>query len=247
MKTVFVKTALSIGLIGMLFVGLCSCNNKIADDSMTKKASYREVEFVDMSTIHGVAMVVAPITHKIDNHISRSEMQDTTNTAITKDDLELLETEMQPFVEVGEAVRDNLVEAECVEDYDFNVDECLTAEEKAVLNDMTDAELAAFGFALSVAYEKEALEKLDYEPGYQVSYTSQKLIHCLMVATGIDDIATLFKSGIELGCVSGIVKGTQGLITAATAKKIAFALIKRYAGYVGVAYMIYDFGICMSE
>ncbi len=31
MKTVFGKTALSIGLIGMLFVGLCSCNNKIAD------------------------------------------------------------------------------------------------------------------------------------------------------------------------------------------------------------------------
>jgi len=68
-------------------------------------------------------------------------------------------------------------------------------------------------------------------------YDWRDVQHCIWSATGLEAITGLY----------GYVDGTVSLITAKTAFSMARAFIGRTLGWIGVAYAIYDFSVCMKQ
>lgn len=226
---------------------VCSCNNQVMMEQVSLK-SLKDVHFISINDIETTAYSLAPIITKT-NPDYESRAENDSVSQLTPTEIQEVQAQIQPFVEVGTVVRDNIIiasEQSSSVDEGIENDINLTAEEIQMLQAMTDEDLAAFGLAISVAYEEATMENLEFESELMASYTSGKLLNCLGYALGINDIATLFKNGTTTGCIGEVINGSKGLISAKTAKQLAFAIIKRYAGYIGVAWIIYDFGTCMS-
>lgn len=66
-------------------------------------------------------------------------------------------------------------------------------------------------------------------------------LECLSEALGVKDIVSVYKN------VQNIIKGTTALINATTMRQVAFALGKRYLGYIGLAYTLYQYVDCMAS
>lgn len=247
MKTINLMN-LSKGLISVLVsICVCSCSDQVMLEQAPIR-SIKDVQLISFNDIEITAYSLAPIITKT-NPDNETRAEYDSDSQLTPSEVKEVKAQIQPFVEVGAVVRDNIIiasEQPSLNEEGLEQELNLTAEERQVLQDMTDEDLAAFGLAISVAYEQATMDNVHFDSNLMSSYTTDKLLHCLGYATGINDIATIFKTGIDISCVGNVIKGTKGLISATTAKQIAFMLIKRYAGYIGIAWMIYDFGTCMS-
>lgn len=114
----------------------------------------------------------------------------------------------------------------------------LTSLETSLIENMTDDQLAELSFTFNSIYNN-AITIQDVK--------GNKVIDCLLLATGIQDISDVFKDGLGIGCVSNYYNGTKALMTVKGARKLITAFARRTCGWIGVAWMIYDFGDCINR
>lgn len=114
----------------------------------------------------------------------------------------------------------------------------LTPVEIKEIRGMTDMQLADLSFFLNSMYNGAVFTQ---------SIGSKEVVDCLLYATGFDSLSSLFKGGIEIGCISNYYNGTKLLMSAKNARQIIFAFAKRSVGWVGIAWMVYDFGSCIKS
>lgn len=114
----------------------------------------------------------------------------------------------------------------------------LTPEETKSVENMTEGQLTEMAFAFNTFYNNASSTQ---------SVSSNDIVDCLMHATGITDVADLIREGFGITGFKNYYTGTKMLISARSAKQFLKAFAKRTAGWVGVAWMVYDFGDCISS
>jgi len=135
---------------------------------------------------------------------------------------------LQPFAKDGLVIRNQLISQKA--------ELSLTPQDVSELEGMTDSQLAELSFAFMTICNEASAKGVSWGD----------IGDCLMHATGITDLSALIK-GCGIGCVGWYVQGTKTLMTATAAKQIIKAFAKRTVGWVGVAWMIYDFADCMNS
>lgn len=101
------------------------------------------------------------------------------------------------------------------------------------VKDMTDVQLAELSFTFNYVYKN--------------SMNESQILECLKYAIGIQGLSDLVKGEIELRGFKRYYNGTKMLMTAKTARQIICAFAKRTLGWVGIAWMMYDFSECMNK
>lgn len=114
----------------------------------------------------------------------------------------------------------------------------LSPDEVILVKGMTNDQLAEMSYAFNTIWDS--------------GMTSQKIkgedvVGCLLYATGIQSLSDLARNGFEITSATNLYKGTKMLMTAKTARQIITAFAKRAMGWVGVAWMVYDFSKCMKD
>ena len=150
-----------------------------------------------------------------------------TNVAMTEQEAQEI---LSPLVQQGCEMRNELVQlAE-----DKKID--LSAMEVKELKDMKDQELAEFAYFMQAVTQEEFA---DYDEMHAVSlehkYTRDDVWECFKYAVGLQD----------LEYAVWYYQGTKALMSAKRAFSIIKPIIKRTAGWIGLAYTIYQFGDCL--
>lgn len=125
---------------------------------------------------------------------------------------------LQPLTDDGMQIRDDMLESA----EELN----LTQEEIAYLQSMKGDELAALSFTTM---------QLGHVELQQV--TKDKFVDCLFQVIGLD----------ELEDVKDVITGTNDLMKAKKAIKIAKALSKRFFGYIGMMITVIEFTDCINS
>lgn len=135
---------------------------------------------------------------------------------------------LEPLEKVGSKLREEVLKA--------NSDEKL----KSSLINLNDNDIIMLGL-ISLALKKA--EKKAYSIKARNIALSKaniagdgmpRALHCLASATGIS-------------AISSIITGTAELASATTALKILKTVGKRYLGYIGLAFAVYNFTKCISS
>lgn len=168
------------------------------------------------------------ISHKNGN-TKKFQSQQVNNADLTEEEAKEI---LSPLTESGQELRDELVnlsETDLLE---------LSQEEVDALNNMDEATLAEFAYFMHATTQEEYvnIEDMDND-AMQIKYTKADLVDCLSYAMGFTAISGAY----------GYIDGTVGLITAKTAWQIGRALIGRTLGWIGVAWVIYDYGTCLNS
>ena len=213
--------SLSFVLLGVFSVSLNSCDNDDNDMSQVKEMKTEENAYIYCGI---TADEYDAVFNKVRNSINHSTR--TLGNELTEAEAQVV---LQPFINDGISIQKQIVS---------NKDELsLTVDDVESLNGMTDDQLAEMSFVLN-SMCNEALAK-------NVSFDD--VVDCLAHATGIDDVGDLAKTIGEGMGGSNYYTGTKMLITAKTAKQLVTAFVRRTAGIVGVAWMVYDFGDCINS
>lgn len=114
----------------------------------------------------------------------------------------------------------------------------LTPQDVYLIENMQEDQLAELSFTFHSIYNNAVTSQ---------EVKGSDIIDCLLYATGVDDISSLIKDGLGIGCVANYYSGTKMLMTAKNATQIIKGFAKRTLGWVGVAWMIYDFGDCLNK
>lgn len=148
-----------------------------------------------------------------------------------KEAMEILE----PFSVDGEQICEQILEQRDVlklSEEEIDMIEHLTPEEHAELS------------VIASSVDEEL-----YADNREIS--SDDVIECLKVATGITEIEDIVKCvvyGDRLATSVGrVIKGTKRLMTATTAKEIVGAVVKRYVGWIGIAWIVVEFANCINN
>lgn len=133
---------------------------------------------------------------------------------------------LKPLINDGKNIQRQLLDKKTI--VGFNT------HELNFVKDMTDVQLAELSFTFNYVYKN--------------SMNESQILECLKYAIGIQGLSDLVKNGFEIG--GGFYtyyNGTRMLMTAKTARQIICAFAKRTLGWVGIAWVIYDFSECMNK
>lgn len=133
---------------------------------------------------------------------------------------------LEPLVLDGRNLQRQLLKEECLEE--------LTETEKEYISTLSDEDCANLSFIYHTIIEKpidEAVIITDNELNKAYSVSAERIIHCALEAVGFIDLKKL---------------SVNGVINAKTVTKALYQVGKRYLGYIGIAYAIYDFYNCIS-
>lgn len=138
---------------------------------------------------------------------------------------------VRPFVEDGIKLRAQIVEQGSVKEGYYN-------DEIAYFKELSEEDCATLSFIYH-SVKEAGLDAgvigrvVDSDPATSMSIDKERLSHCLQAAIGLAGI----KEAISV----------SGLISATTARQLLIVMGKRYLGYIGIAYMVYEFAQCISE
>lgn len=132
---------------------------------------------------------------------------------------------LKPLINDGKNIQRQLLDKKTI--VDFNT------HELNFVKDMTDVQLAELSFTFNYVYKN--------------SMNESQILECLKYAIGIQGLSDLVKGEIELRGFKRYYNGTKMLMTAKTARQIICAFAKRTLGWVGIAWMMYDFSECMNK
>ena len=202
-------------------IGFISCTNEDAVSTTTNKESSSIEICVDELTIQECNNVSARIS-RIINNSTRA-----TGEELTEGEAKIV---LQPLTTNGKSLQKQfLLQKDLLE---------LTPEETKDIESMTKEQLTEMAFTFNTIYNNAASTQ---------SISSNDIVDSLMHATGISDVADLIREGFGVSGVRNYYSGTKMLISAKSAKQFIKAFAKRTAGWVGVAWMVYDFGDCISS
>ncbi|WP_303114223.1 hypothetical protein [Leyella stercorea] len=132
---------------------------------------------------------------------------------------------LKPLINDGKNIQRQLLDKKTI--VGFNT------HELNFVKDMTDVQLAELSFTFNYVYKN--------------SMNESQILECLKYAIGIQGLSDLVKGEIELRGFKRYYNGTKMLMTAKTARQIICAFAKRTLGWVGIAWMMYDFSECMNK
>lgn len=210
-----------------LFLLLTSCNtNYDMEDSVDLRPELMSpVVFSNIKTEQYVA-IRDSLNKKL---LSTSRA---TGEEITEEEaMEILE----PFAVDGEQMCEQILEQQDVLE--------LSEEEIDMIEHLTPEEYAELSVIASSVDEEL------YADGRQIS--SDDVIKCLGEATGITGIVEIVRGAVYGDRIGGsfgkYFGGTKKLMTSKTAKEIVGAVVKRYVGWVGIAWMMIEFANCIND
>lgn len=132
---------------------------------------------------------------------------------------------LKPLINDGKNIQRQLLDKKTI--VGFNT------HELNFVKDMTDVQLAELSFTFNYVYKN--------------SMNESQILECLKYAIGIQGLSDLVKGEIELRGFKRYYNGTKMLMAAKTARQIICAFAKRTLGWVGIAWMMYDFSECMNK
>lgn len=117
-------------------------------------------------------------------------------------------------------------------------------EAMLAVSNMTDDQLALAAMAITV------LAEYDYERINNDQLVSNIYVDCLLDVIGVNDVISLIGTAVGTfagggGSLYAIIEGTVHA-DAKTMGKIFYKMAKRYAGWLGVGYMLLEYGQCIN-
>lgn len=198
-------------------IGVVSCTNDVNEDSIADEND-SSIVFIESSISVNQMDSLSNVIKNVINSSTRSL------------GCELAENEakqiLKPLINDGKNIQRQLLDKKTI--VGFNT------HELNFVKDMTDVQLAELSFTFNYVYKN--------------SMNESQILECLKYAIGIQGLSDLVKNGFEIG--GGFYtyyNGTRMLMTAKTARQIICAFAKRTLGWVGIAWVIYDFSECMNK
>lgn len=228
MKKVFLL--MSIALIACVSMAVISCSNE--DEHPLEINGKKDITI----KLHIPNTVVHNINKKINMLFSSNgNLKSLKKNTASEEIHDLTDTEakciLSPLVTYGVDIRDQLLQAA------ENDELLITLEERELLENMDDSQLAGLAYFSHALAEQTTAEDEEENELDEFAYTVQDVKECLTVAMGIDIALDLYR----------YFKGTSALMTAKTALQIGKAFMKRTMGWIGIAYTAYKFGRCLHE
>lgn len=207
--------------MGVSPLALNSCDNDENEMSQVNKMQTEENAYIYCSI---TADEYNAVFNKVRNSINHSTR--TLRNELTEAEAQVV---LQPYINTGISIQKQLIS---------NKDELsLTIDDVESLNGMTDDQLAEMSFVLNSMCNEALAQNVSFDD----------VVDCLAYAAGINDVVDLAKTIRDGLGVRDYYTGTKMLMTAKTTKQLVKAFATRTAGIVGVAWMIYDFGDCISS
>ena len=210
-----------------LLIGVTSCNNESSESAST--AEPQDTLFCYESSI--TPNEYKDVTNQIYNAIKYSTRAP--GEEMTEEEAIIV---LQPLVKDGRQLQNQIL----LQQNELQ----LTPADVSEIENMTEDQLAEMSFTFQTIYNSAVTTQ---------SVSGQDIVDCLLVAVGMDDLRSLegyLNAYINYKYVPGIgdvISGTRALMTAKTARSIICAFARRTAGWIGVAYMIYQFSDCIAS
>lgn len=204
-------------------IGVVSCTNDVNEDSIADKND-SSIVFIESSISVNQMDSLSNVIRNVINNSTRS-----LGCELTENEAKQI---LKPLINDGKNIQRQLLDKKNI--VGFNT------HELDFVKDMTDDQLAELSFTFNYLYKNSINESQTEE--------SSKVLECLKYAIGIQGLSDLVKNGFEIG--GGFYtyyNGTRMLMTAKTARQIICAFAKRTLGWVGIAWVIYDFSECMNK
>ena len=211
---------MSLALMAVFVV--ISCSNEEEKDSLSEKESSIEIKVSKT--------VFRSVNKKLKAKFSVNDTRANSSIISEEEAQEIL----QPLVEGGEDIREQLIQAI------FDGELVVTSEEITELKNMDDSQLAGlayFTYSLAENVEDEPVDEGIIDEFAIASITKQEVFECMTVAMGLQLVSDLYK----------YFNGTAQLMTVTEALAIGKAFFKRTSGWVGVAFIVYEYGSCIHE
>jgi hypothetical protein len=227
----FFKTICAL-FTAMLCISSCASDHSLVESVATPSLKVCSNEDLAIATAEALDVVTS--TKQTETRVSPA-LDKSNNEVASK-----MEAACAPLVEVGQNVAKEVMEVYLLDKTSFE----LTDEEMAEICALDVTQSAEVGFLVSMIENEDFFLET-----YGRQITSAQILECLITAIGIDDITdiinikdtTLWKS------IEFIKDGTTVLMNAKSMTKILKALGKRTLGWIGVAYMMYDFSTCINK
>lgn len=198
-------------------IGVVSCTNDVNEDSIADEND-SSIVFIESSISVNQMDSLSNVIKNVINSSTRS-----LGCELTENEAKQI---LKPLINDGKNIQRQLLDKKTI--VDFNT------HELNFVKDMTDVQLAELSFTFNYVYKN--------------SMNESQILECLKYAIGIQGLSDLVKNGFEIG--GGFYtyyNGTRMLMTAKTARQIICAFAKRTLGWVGIAWVIYDFSECMNK
>lgn len=204
-----------------LLICVTSCNNDSSESASA--AEQQDSLFCYESSI--TTEEYNDVTNQIHNAIKYSTRA--AGEELTEEEARIV---LKPFVKDGRQLQNQIL----LQQNELQ----LTPTEVSEIENMTEDQLAELSFTFQTIYNSAVTTQ---------SVSQQDIIDCLMVATGIDDFKDFVRDLFGSNGAKLYYQGTKMLITAKNARQLLVGFAKRTAGWVGVAWMVYEFGDCISS
>jgi hypothetical protein len=199
-----------------LILSSCEKDNKITQNSLPLKGT---IDLSDNIPTKNEILAISSDVNEIKNQLREKSLND--SVAEIK-----IEESLQGLVENGENIKNDLINTL----KSTNQYETLSDEDKFLINNLSDQQLAQF--ALFFYQEKiSKTEKANFLPSKQQVSETAVMRTCISTALGITGLTNLYFNAAKLATVD----------TAIAALKI---IGQRYASWVGVGLMVYEFADC---
>lgn len=198
-------------------IGVVSCTNDVNEDSIADEND-SSIVFIESSISVNQMNSLSNVIKNVINSSTRS-----LGCELTENEAKQI---LKPLINDGKNIQRQLLDKKTI--VGFNT------HELNFVKDMTDVQLAELSFTFNYVYKN--------------SMNESQILECLKYAIGIQGLSDLVKNGFEIG--GGFYtyyNGTRMLMTAKTARQIICAFAKRTLGWVGIAWVIYDFSECMNK
>lgn len=208
----------------------------------TTKEEYVPFSRISGDSIQEMAITISRLFDSAEITRSRTVLE-ISNNALSVQEEEISKI-CEPLTMSGKAIQSEIINIQQVAP---EIIQLVPSEVQAILA-LTDDQLALIALELNAISEFVAFTESEQE---YADITGNLYADCLLDALGISDIYDLCFEGAGIvasgGSVALIIDGTKTIINANTAGKLLCGFAKRYAGWLGVGYMLYEFSMCVKD
>lgn len=201
-----------------LIFSSCEKDNKITQNSSTLKGT---IDLSDNIPTKNEILAISSDINEIKSQLREKSLNDSEAEIKIKESL-------QGLVENGENIKNDLINTlKSTNQYDD-----LSEEDRVLIENLTDKDLAQL--ALCFFNERNLIKEkanTGVLPSKKQLETTEIIRSCLSTALGISSLVNLMSNTAKLASVSGTIQLIKVLGT-------------RYASYIGVGLMVYDFASC---
>lgn len=232
------KIIIKIAVIAFLSAFLTSCNSSEMLIQTDKSVCFQRIGSTELLDIANAASEIYENYQQVS---SRSTDSFDATIELSQAEQKIAQI-CEPLTNEGMQIRDQLVQIHLEEPESLS----LTQEELEAISNLTDDQLATLAMQINALVEQQEF-MIQTE---QLEIASNMYLDCALKALGLTaDLEGLIKLGLSYytkGYIGAITESTAEIISATVAKDLIAGLAKRYAGWIGVAVILYDFAKCVN-